>query len=485
MQKVSVPTIIAVTLIFLGLSFIGLIGLLGSDDADYIASSLNISWDFIPQSHWEFRYLILLYLNGFWMIGVEPNSVSIIVAMKILGVLLLTVFFYNLAKLENTQGRAFLSIILVVITFPFIQVYTSFVNVDVIELFLVACTALYLMRFINSGDRANLFIAGILAGVSLLNRETSVLYLIAMALAFLVINRRQITPQVYVLSILIALTPFLLETVYLFVKTGDAFYHINTVIDSHLKGGIGDMNTKHGTVTGNLLPGTIFEKITVLLANHEYGFIFWLFFGFWLINFTKIKSLEPSQKFLLLVILFSILLLSFSGVVRLLARYYFPIALLASVSLFLATANSKNKLNYVFALGIVITNVTFLLLENTLPAHHSKQIVSISNEVQNCIQAPRILIQKAKALNKSSEFKSDFLSYDCDSVYEYRTLKTSTDKSQLLLTHEIVKEYPSPKLPLNKIFNYVGLNSMNDISIIKKLQLRNEPAVVLKRKNLE
>lgn len=472
------------SIILISLACFFYVGSLGSDDMSYIDNAITIASgrEYIPKSHWGFRYTLIIPLS-ITLRFFELTEQNIFIFNLIINMFLLGYLFFLTNKLSHTANQKvnIYYIALIFATCPFLVIQLSILNVDLIEANLITAVILNIAIFITCGTINYLYIASFIAGLCLITRETSILYITAILIAFIASNPK-IKPKEYFICIFIGSFFVISESIYYLINTGDAFYHIKTTFHSHLHNDFGDIYKKHGEDTGNILSNTSYEPITVLFINQEFGIIFYLFV-IYMASCIKNK-LQAYQRFFIALFFLAFILISFSGVVRLLPRYYYALCLtviiMTSMNFKLNTLLHKKSI----LIGAIAVNLLSLSVENVHPIFHHKIYLTETNKLQSCIKTESNLVSRAFALSTFPEYNGRFLTKECSSNYYYviegedKNFLSTHDKSD----YDIIQNINPPMLLIGHILEALRLKNHLPQSVFEKLAYRNHHATVIKIK---
>lgn len=469
-------------LIFTSFSNIFYVGPIGSDDITYINLAREIAEEnYVPNTHWGFRYTLLVPLS---LLASQSNIEQVIYWFNLSITLgLFSYAFYLYWKSLDKNSR--LNIIwlpLITGTAPFFVIQSSILNVDIIEAFLGLFAVYHAQAYIDKKKILDLIITSLLLGLLILTRETGVLFCVSLAICYL-LTVKKLDYKFLVIAAIFPSIFLITEGAYYYFNNGDFFYHINTVMQSHLKGSVGDMYAKHGAVTGNLLPGTMFEPFTVLLFNQEFGIIF-IIFLLLLFYSLKFKNLPfPVNRLLIYFLIIFFLVISFSSVVRLLPRYYAVLYLIVLFLVHQLSSEMKWTQKITTYSVIFVTNMICLLVENINPIYHNINYLEIS-KTHLCVYAEKNVTGRALSMASLNKEKVNFKKItDCEAKYAYiidGQKITRESVSYLLDTKKfnVVERFKSPKLPLGNLLDLAGLNEVLPDQIYHWLAYRNPSATL-------
>lgn len=480
--NINIIYFLVMSLILALLSYLFYVGSLGSDDISYInnAKIITSGAEYIPTSHWGFRYTIIVPLS-IALTFITLTEHNIFILNFLINILMMGYIFYLIKSLANiTKEKTNHDyLILLFATCPFLVIQLSILNIDLIESNLIVATILNIAIFLCCDNKKYLYTASLIAGLCLITRETSALYLFSIIIAFIAISPK-IKPIDYAICIILAASFLIFESCYYLIKTGDAFYHFRVTFHSHLHDQFGDIYKKHGEDTGNILSNTIYEPFTVLLINQEFGLIFYLFF-LYIVSSIK-KGLEIYQKFFILFFIFAFLLISYSGFIRLLPRYYFSLCMIVIIMISLGFEFKSLFIRRLILAGVVSVNLLCLSIENINPLFHHRSFLEETNKLNSCITTESDLLRRALALSSFSEHNGEYLTKNCQSQYYYLI----EGEDQIFLSqhkksnYELIRNIEPPILLIGRILQAIGMDNYLPKSFFEKLAYRNHRAKIIK-----
>lgn len=251
--------------------YLGWIGFMASDDSLYHAGANRwlIDPPFAGSDHWSTRFpLTLTFAAVLGTIG--QNYVAFGVTAVLFYILLVAVTGRFAAGLAG--ARAGWIAALITATLPVVVSHASTVSVDLIEAAALLAGAMLVGR---AGDhRAGLLragLGGVLFGVAVLCRETSVLALAILGPMLLI--GRPFSRRVLIACGVGAAAVLIGEALFQYAMTGDLLrrYVIAFNHDEHIN--------RAANMEGNFLLWAPIDPLLVLLINDDFGLLFWLAAG--------------------------------------------------------------------------------------------------------------------------------------------------------------------------------------------------------------
>ena len=251
---------------------LGWVGYLGSDDGAYAGGASRWISDFpyLGQNHWELRHpTVLPVALSFLLFGVSEATLVLPTVLYAAATALAT---YGFVTRCAGRGAGLLAAILLLAT-PLFAVTASYANPDIPELLFVI---LSLWAFSAAIDRPNphglLFAAGLAAGLAWLTRETSAGLVLSYGLLFLA--GHGVKRAGYFTIGAGFLVVWGTELALLWAATGDPLYRlkIDLAHDEVLRAATGGQLD----FAGNLTVHPLLNPFLVLLANQEFGLLYWL-----------------------------------------------------------------------------------------------------------------------------------------------------------------------------------------------------------------
>ena len=270
-------------------------GFIGSDDQIYASAARRWLADgpFVGMNHFTVRLTTILPIAlSFKLLG--QNEFALIVPTLIFG--LATVALVSALAMRVLSPRLSLFAVVPFVTSPLFASMCSTPCVDLVELFFDLASLLTFVVALNATRRgALLLLAGLLAGLAWMSRETSIFLPTAYGILFLCgyrIGRRE-----YLLVAAGFLAIALGEMLVYFILTGDPLHRLlvsyhHDLVDRDRTHSLFD---REGNVHVNGLLGTFLNPFLMIFFNKEFGIAFWLSVpaAVWLI---RTNSLSPKVR---------------------------------------------------------------------------------------------------------------------------------------------------------------------------------------------
>ena len=266
----------------------GWVGFLGSDDVTFAIGGYGWLEDFpFVGGHGTIRYPITIPIAlSFLTLGEHEFAMVLPSLLYMLGFLVLTWLTVKRAG----EGWLAFGALAALITCPLLVVQSSIASVDIVEMFYLFGSAYLFWRCAEDGpDAKRLFLAGALAGLGFLTRETAIFIAVFYAIYFAIGYRFHRGHYLWIAAGFVAV--WLFEVIYLWIMTGDPLYRITIALnhDSSIDRSI--------DLAGNLIVHPLVDPLLVLLANQEFMALFFVAIplGGWL---CFSRSIEPKlQRF--------------------------------------------------------------------------------------------------------------------------------------------------------------------------------------------
>jgi 4-amino-4-deoxy-L-arabinose transferase-like glycosyltransferase len=383
------------------LAVVGLfwIGPLGSDDSLYWEASS--SWlkhvPFVGGTHHSLRHTLVipLALSRLALGDGLPALVlpTIVAALALVVVLVLWTW-------RVSDGRATLVAAALLVTNPLLVALSSAAWIDPVELlFVFAAVALTARAFRKGPSWVTLLSAGMLAGLALMSRETTIFALAALGLLFVAgygMERRW-----YLVIGLGFLAVVGAECAFYWVTTGNPLYRY--VVASHHDITI-DRWVAQGSGTPALHP--LIDPVIMLLLSHYFGLIFWvgLPLSIWLVRRGNVPG--PARQ---LVVVLGVLSLvwaigaaSLWQQLTLVPRYYMMPALGVSILAALATSclwqRGQRRLAVTCVTLLVIGNLLGLAGENRNFMFGERVLVGLTDNADAVIHTDPQTLRRAELM---------------------------------------------------------------------------------------
>jgi 4-amino-4-deoxy-L-arabinose transferase-like glycosyltransferase len=244
-------------------------GPLGSDDTLYWQASSGWlrHFPYLGNSHWALRHTLVIPL-ALSRLALGDGLLALVLPTLIAALALIAVLV--LWTWRVSDAWATILAIALLVTNPLLVVLSSTAWIDPIEiLFVFAGFALIASAMDNGASWPPLLSAGVLAGLALMSRETTVFSLVAVGLLFLAgygMERRW-----YLVIGLGFVAVAGGEALLYWAITGDPLYRANIAVhhDSTINRWIAQ-----GSGTPILHP--LIDPVIMLLLSHYYGLMFWI-----------------------------------------------------------------------------------------------------------------------------------------------------------------------------------------------------------------
>lgn len=261
------------------------IGFLGSDDLAYVDTATQ--WintpPVVPAHHWGLRHTLTLPLAAAFATLGEAEWVGSAVSLAYLAALLTIVAVVTRQVTSWTTAQ--IAVGLSILT-PLTLEFASIIGVDLVEAFLVLASFLAFWRAaMRGGDRTLLFVAGVLAGLAFINRETAVALLAWFGVVFLfgfyIPRLRHVIMGAGFLLVIGA------EMAYYAVVADTPFLRFEIAL------GTIDNRAPTDPGTGNITTNRWLGPPASLLFNNEFGLLFWLAIPAAILIIRRFSSAEP------------------------------------------------------------------------------------------------------------------------------------------------------------------------------------------------
>jgi 4-amino-4-deoxy-L-arabinose transferase-like glycosyltransferase len=245
----------------------GWVGFLGSDDVTYAIGGYGWLEHFpFVGGHGTIRYPITIPIAlSFLTLGENEFAMVLPSLLYMLGFLALTWFSVRRAG----DGRLAFGALAALVTCPLLVVQSSIASVDIVEMAYLFASAYFFWRCLEDGpDTRRLLLAGAMAGLGFLTRETAIFIAAFYAIFFAIGYRFHRGHYLWIAAGFLGV--WALEVVYLWIMTGDPLYRINISLhhDSSIDRSI--------DLAGNVVIHPLVDPLLVLLANQEFMALFFL-----------------------------------------------------------------------------------------------------------------------------------------------------------------------------------------------------------------
>jgi 4-amino-4-deoxy-L-arabinose transferase-like glycosyltransferase len=377
--------LLAALVIFALLVAWGWVGFLGSDDVTYAKGGYGWLEDFpYVGGHGTIRYPITIPIAlSFLTMGQHEFAMVLPSLLYMVGFLVLSWMSVRRAG----DGWLASGAMAALITCPLLVVQSSIASVDIVEMAYLSASAFIFWRCLEDGpDVKKLFLAGALAGLAFLTRETAIFVALFYALYFAIGYRFHRGHYLWIAAGFLAV--WLAEVLYLWIMTGDPLYRINISLhhDSTIDRSI--------DVAGNMVVHPLVDPLLVLAVNQEFMalFFFAVPLGAWLCFGRSIP--ERLKTFAQLVALLGIVwFVAAAAAQKLLPlnpRYFMITAASACILTGMALARlwqrGKARLSVMLAVALLIgTNLLGIYVENKDSLFGERQLARLAAEQPKAI----------------------------------------------------------------------------------------------------
>jgi hypothetical protein len=263
------PVILLGLAIFLAVIWLFWIGFLGSDDSLYwtAAGGWLLHVPFIGDSHWSLRHTLDIPLAlARLAFGNAMTAMVLPTLLYALGLVAVLAWWVH----RTCGAAAALIVTLLVATNPQLVLWSSTAAIDAVEVFYVFAALAVMHGAMERGPSwGALLFAGVLAGLGMLSRETTIFAAAAVGLLFLAgygMERR------WYLVVLLGFAAVVLgEMAALWAATGDPFYR--STISLHHDAAI-DRWVEQGAAVPIIQP--LIDPLTMILFNHDFALLGWI-----------------------------------------------------------------------------------------------------------------------------------------------------------------------------------------------------------------
>jgi 4-amino-4-deoxy-L-arabinose transferase-like glycosyltransferase len=373
MSKPAIMFVVPLLASYLALVSFGWTGFLGSDDAAYAAAGLQwIShFPYLGQDHWALRHTLVLQIAlAFKFLGVGELSLSL---PSIVGTFLIALIFYAAFSHRIGAGKAALLTTLMM-SVPLVTLSSSTADIDIQECLFCVLSVLSFDHAIRKDRVWYLLLAGVAAGLAFVSRETSVALILFYGILFLIGYR--MPRQYYFIMGAAFFTVIGSEMLFYLVNGRSLFYRLD-ISHRAVHGSVNPVNRaaqNTGSLfdsAGNITIGAIFDPVLMMLFNHNFGIIFWLFVPATIWVFRD-KHLNAELRQLLLILsglsLTWFVFISINSWLYLIARYMYVSAVCAAVVvgtwLLVKLRPSRPLLAAVLLSGVLLGNLAGIYFDN-------------------------------------------------------------------------------------------------------------------------
>jgi 4-amino-4-deoxy-L-arabinose transferase-like glycosyltransferase len=284
-------------ILFCALVAAGWVGFLASDDVTYALGAYGWIEQFpFVGGHGTIRYPITIPMALSFLTFGENEFAMVLPSLLYMIAFLALVWHVVRSACGSIAATSALGVLAIS---PLLVIQSSIASVDIVEMAFLFSSVLLFWRSLDAGpNRLQLFVAGILAGLAFLTRETAIFVAVFYALLFIIGHRFHRGHYLWIAAGFLAI--WAVEVGYLWAMTGDPLYRINISLnhDSSIDRTI--------DVAGNVVVHPLIDPLLVLMLNQEFMALYfiaipvgvWLCFG---------KSIEHrTQHFARIIALFGL-----------------------------------------------------------------------------------------------------------------------------------------------------------------------------------
>ena len=188
----------------------------------------------------------------------------------------------------------------------------------------------------------------------------------------------------------------------------------------------------------------------------------------------------------MIFILLGFIFISYSGVIRLLPRYYFGLYLTIIVLVSVYSNFKSVLIQRIILMLVVAINMLCLAVENIAPIFHHKYYMYKINELNVCINTENDLGRRGRVLTVFEEYKGEYLDDSCNSEYHYviegNALLFSSKYTQD--DYEVEEKVIPPKLLIASFSDLLHVTEYFKGTKFEKILYRTKPAKIIKIKEI-
>lgn len=399
-----VITVVAIC-IYLGLISIFFVGFLGSDDFLYWqgAGGWLTQVPYLGNSHWSLRHTLVIPM-AITRLGFGNGMFAMLLPSLLytLGIIIvLALWTRRVAGLAATAAA-----ITFVVTNPQFLLLSSTANIDMIELFFIfSAFALIHIAMDRAGISRTkeswsiLLMVGASIGLAMLSRETSIFAIAAMGFLFLAGYGMH---RAYYFIVGIGFCCIIgLELTYFWAMTGNPFYR-STISVNH------DSTINRWVEQGAAVPvlHPIIDPVTMLLLNHNFGFVFWVGIPLivWLIRKDKLNASTRRMAVLAitLALTWSVLAAGLWRLLPLTPRYFLlpsiVVSVLSGVALAQMWQRGWRRMPLLLGVLLVSVNILSVSLDNRNFMYGERTLVDIASREAGPIYTDPQTLRRAALL---------------------------------------------------------------------------------------
>jgi len=384
------------------------VGWIGSDDARHIDGALGWydHFPYLPTEHGEFRHFIALPAAlSFTLFGLSDYSAVLPILVYYFGLLAVTLCEMH----RRVDAPAALLSVALLASLSVFSVQATVVYSDIAEAFFVILSFWCFLRCCHRSDGRIplLLLAGLLAGVGWLTRETTVALLLFYGLLFLLgfgMPRR-----LYWIMAIGFFLPLLADAIYFWFEAGSPFYRYVVIFDARVS--FSSMHSQAGELfndIGNVQVYPLLDPLLAILVNHEVGLIFYLApFAVW--GLWKDRAMNPSVRQLgLLLLAFALLwfVVTSFAVTRYHPRYFsvaaYAVALASAIWLSQCLFPRRPRFCIVLVALVLCAGTVGIYLENRDPIFGARTLVQVAARSEAVIHSDPETFRRGRFLLRAA-----------------------------------------------------------------------------------
>ena len=366
-------------------------GFTQSDDQFYAAAASGWAFHFpyLPDSHWGVRHTVVLPIAlAFRLFG---QSEATLAAAPVLYAVLLLGLCFLITRRVAGFGAALLAVVILAAV-PQFAADASIVVEDPAEAFFMLSSLLAFHLAWRHRRSGGFVLAGVLAGLGFLTRETTVVLLLLYGVLFLTDYGGRRVAYVW-MGVGFCLVVGA-DTALLWWASGDPLYRVHMALDGihHDNPGMAAQFATHDGVDrfGDLAAPRWLQPLVILFLNQDYGLLFW--FGIpAAVLLVADRSPSEGRRILRLLCGFALLwllVLSYGFTfLWVIARYYFVLAVVIAVPLAIALARLlRGRRAWIAGLaiaGLLGSDLLLIAASNRDPLFGERGLVSVAGTTRS------------------------------------------------------------------------------------------------------
>jgi len=388
----DISIVSAAAVIFLAVSWIGFYG---GDDWQYSEAARQWLSEglFLGETHWSVRHTHVLPIAASYAIFGLGEFQLLLPSLVFYFASLIIIY----ALLNKFIGReAALISCLILSSTPILVFITTMTRPDITEAFFVLLSVWFFWNAPHSAvQNRMLFVAGLAAGLAWMTRETSVSLLLVFGLLFLA--GRRINRNYYWIMAAGFFAILAIDALYSTLMDGNPFYRYITIISSHgaqLSKNVGYQISLLGvgetasSAAGNISLHWSIDPLIAILANQEFGLLFWFSIpaGLWLCFSRKIDPghRELAQFFSLLALVWFVTV-SYGLGLREQPRYFTIPSIASAVLIGIAFTESAIVISRAGRIALIslliLVNLFCFYIDNDDPLYEERAAVRLAGEM--------------------------------------------------------------------------------------------------------